>query len=136
MPKIESSGKKFTPPKLRLLLDANLSIKTIPALLELFPFNVKHISEIDPTSLPDEQIIDIAIRENRIILTHDLDYGEIYYFRNLQQLGIIMLRLKNQTTENVLKRLYKFFSNNKMYKKNLYRSLVIITENKFRIFSP
>lgn len=54
-----------------------------------------------PRRLSDSEIVAMAKREGRIILTHDLDFGEIYYFAEGGEVGIVVLRLRHQTVEAV-----------------------------------
>lgn len=136
MPKKESSAKKSIRHKYRFLLNANISRKIIPPLLVNASHDFKHISEISDESLSDPEIIAIAKKEKRIIITHDLDYGEIYYLKEQGNLGVIMFRLTNQSSENVSACLSEFFNNPKYNRYNFYNSLVIISDEKIRIFSP
>lgn len=48
----------------------------------------------DNSSISDAHVMDIAIRENRTILTFDRDYGELIFKYNYQpSAGVIYLRL-------------------------------------------
>lgn len=129
------SVKKSSRPKYRFLLNANLSRKIIPPLSRKFNFDFIHISDVTQKVATDREIIDLAKKDNRIIITHDLDYGEIYYLQEQGKIGVIMLRLKNQTSVNVLQTLSDFFSNYKSMDKPLSTSLIIISDEKIRIFS-
>jgi len=136
MPKKESSVKKSFPPKYRFLLNANLSRKIIPHLSSITGNDFIHISSISTRSLTDPEIITIAKKEKLIIITHDLDYGEIYYLKEQGNVGAIVLRLKDQTSANVTAKLTAFFSHRKYKRVNLSNSLVIITQENIRVFSP
>lgn len=128
--------KKSSPHKLRFLLDANLSRLLIADLSGQFPFDVIHASEASRRSMTDEEIVEFAKKEKRIIVTHDLDYGEIYYLKERGNIGVIMLRLKDQTTPRVLQRLTRFFSSTRFQSVDLTKNLVILTEDCVRIFTP
>ena len=95
-----------------------------------------HISKISDKSIPDSQIVEIAKDGRRIIITHDLDYGEIYYLKERGQIGVIMIRLRDQTSDNVIQRLHSFLCSSECKKSDISTSLVIIEEEKIRIFSP
>lgn len=116
----------------KLLLDANLSPKTREYLEDKFNFNIIDLTTENKHGLTDEKVIDLAKKEKRVIITFDLDFGEIYYFSESGKIGIIVLRIQNQTVESVNKVLGKFF---KKEAKNvdLGKSLVVIDENKIRI---
>lgn len=76
MPKIESSGKKSSLRKCRFLLNANISRSLSSPLGNSINFDVLHTSDISNHVLSDEEIVKIAKRQKRIIITHDHDYGE------------------------------------------------------------
>lgn len=136
MPKRESNARRFTPPKLRFILDANISKTVIPQICVLFAFDIVHVNELTDKIISDEDIITIAKKQGRIIISHDLDYGEIYYLKERGKIGVIMLRLKDQTTKNVINKLILFFSTDYAEKVNPSQSLVIISENAVRLVSP
>lgn len=116
----------------KLLLDANLSPKTREHLTEKFNFNVIDLISENKYSLTDEKVIQLAKKEKRIIITFDLDFGEIYYFSEKGKVGIIVLRIQDQTLESVNKVLDKFFRK-EARNIDLEKSLVVIDENKIRI---
>ena len=136
MPKKELSAKKSTRHNFRFLLNANISRKIIPQLFERFSLDLKHISDFSSTAWTDAEIVSLAKKEKRTIITHDLDYGEIYYLKEKGKIGVIMLRLQDQTSANVVGKLTNFFQNPKYQKANLSSSLTIISDEKIRIFSP
>ena len=117
---------------IKLLLDANISPKTREYLVEKFNFNVIDLITENKYNLTDDKVVELAKNEKRIIITFDLDFGEIYYFSEKGKVGMIVLRIQDQTVESVNKILSKFF---KKEAKNidLEKSLVVIDENKIRI---
>lgn len=117
---------------IKLLLDANLSPETREYLTETFLFDVIDLITENKSGLSDEEIVLLAKKERRIIVTFDLDFGEIYHFKEKGRIGVIVLRLENQTVESVNKTLHKFF---RVYTKNvnINKSLVVLKENKMRI---
>lgn len=116
-------------------MDANISRVIVPLLKETFPFAFVHVSECSDTSLTDEEIIAIAKRKHWIIITHDLDYGEIYYLRERGAVGVVMLRLEDQRSPRVIERLSDFFASQDVQTRDLHRSLVIISDERIRILS-
>jgi len=79
-------------------------------------------------------IVDIARRERRIILTHDLDFGEIYYAAMAGEVGIIVLRLRHQTVEAVNDVLGRFLKAGVLSEEELQHSLVVLSENTYRVY--
>lgn len=116
----------------KLLLDANLSPKTREYLGKKFNFNVIDLITENKYGLTDEKIVKLAKKEKRVIITFDLDFGEIYYFSERGKIGIIVLRIQDQTVESVNKVLTKFFQK-EAKNIDLEKSLVVIDENKIRI---
>lgn len=116
----------------KLLLDANLSPKTRQHLTERFNFNIIDLISENKYGLSDEEIIKLAKKEKRIIITFDLDFGEIYYLSEKGKVGIIVLRIEDKTVESVNKVLDKFFQK-EAKNIDLERSLVVIGESKIRI---
>jgi predicted nuclease of predicted toxin-antitoxin system len=93
----------------KFLLDANLSPKTAVFLSESFGLDAVHQRDVLPDSPKDEEIIALAKREGRIIITFDKGFGERYYHLERGQLGIIILRLRNQRRLAVEQTLTRFF---------------------------
>lgn len=59
-------------------------------------------------AISDDSVVEIAKKEMRVIVTFDLDFGEIYHFREEDKLGIVVLRLDNQTIEVTNEALRRF----------------------------
>jgi predicted nuclease of predicted toxin-antitoxin system len=57
--------------------------------------------------LPNGKIFEKAVAERRIILTFDLDFGEIVALSGGQQVSVILFRLHNTRTPHVIDRLKK-----------------------------
>lgn len=119
---------------LRLLLNANLSPETA-AFLREFGFDVKCLLENGFGAISDEEVVELAKGESRVIVTFDLDFGEIYHFREEEKVGIIVLRLKNQTVESVDEALKEFFEEFKGRWDEVEKSLVVIEEGRYRFYS-
>jgi len=117
---------------IKFLLDANLSPKTRQYLEGKFNFDIIDLITENKHGLTDEAVIKLAKKEKRIIITFDLDFGEIYYFSERGKVGIIVLRIENQTVESVNRVLDKFFQK-EAKNIDLEKSLVVIDENKVRI---
>lgn len=117
---------------LKLLLDANLSPETAK-FFRRKGLNVKSIQEEKLGKLADKEIVELAIKEERIVVTLDLDFGELWYFVFKGKTGIIVLRTKFQTVEWVNKILEKFLK--ERFKEGMEKSLIVLSESGFRITS-
>ena len=77
---------------IKLLANENFPYKSIFYLRDK-GYDVLSIG-IDNPSIKDSEIMDIAIKEERIILTFDRDYGELIFRHNYKpEKGVIYLRL-------------------------------------------
>lgn len=54
---------------------------------------------------PDREIFRKAIAGDRVILTFDLDFGEIAALSEGEKCGVVIFRLRNTTTPHVISRL-------------------------------
>ena len=55
--------------------------------------------------LPNGEIFDKAIAESRVVVTFDLDFGEIVALSKGRKTGVILFRLRNTRTSFVVQRL-------------------------------
>ena len=116
----------------KFLLDANLSPRTSAYLTDTFHFDVTDLQSQQRGKLPDEDVVILAITKGRIIITLDKDFGEIYYLRERGNVGVIVLRLEDQTVESVNQTLYTFFSE-QAANIELATSLVVIEPDTIRV---
>ena len=85
--------------------------------------------QLDPT-MPDIDIIRLAAKEERIIITMDKDFGELVYHSSMQHAGILLLRLDDATGIEkavVIKRILK------NYASQLDNSFTVYQNDKCRI---
>lgn len=68
-------------------------------------FDTMHLRDRGLQRLPDDEIFKLAIQEKRIVLTFDLDFGEIIALSGRAIVSVILFRLRNTTTDFVVKRL-------------------------------
>ncbi len=90
-----------------------------------------HLREENLHTLPDQEIFEKAIIENRIILTFDLDFGEIVALSKRRPVSVILFRLRNTTTPFVLKRLDTVITESKALLEQGY--IFIVEESRYRI---
>jgi predicted nuclease of predicted toxin-antitoxin system len=114
---------------MKFLLDANLSPETA-LYLRSFCYDAKSLIEEKKGHLSDHEVIARAVRERRIIVTFDLDFGELYYFSYKKRIGVVILRLRDQRVEMVHAVLTDFLAN---LHRSIDKRLVILTESDIRI---
>lgn len=92
-----------------LLIDANLSPDTAVYLRSALGFDAVHLRTLGLGELSDDEVVALAKREGRVVITFDLDYGEIYRRWESGHIGVILLRLEDQTASSVNGVLARFF---------------------------
>ena len=73
--------------------------------LREYGYDAIHLREQDLKRLPDSQIFAKATAENRIILTCDLDFPEIVALSGASSVSVVVFRLSNTRTANLITRL-------------------------------
>ena len=114
---------------MKFIVDENISHHTIKFLNEL-GYDVKGVPE-NLKGSDDEVIVNMAIEEDRFVITLDLDFGRIYYFSRREEVGIIVLRIRLPTVERVNLVLEKFLRT--ANSEELGKCLIVLDEKKFRV---
>lgn len=65
--------------------------------------DVIHLRDAGLHRLPDRHVFDKAVNEGRIILTLDLDFSEVAALSKGRSAGVILFRLRNCMTSNVIR---------------------------------
>jgi predicted nuclease of predicted toxin-antitoxin system len=73
-------------------LDESADWRIVP-YLEVHGHDVTGIVRHYPASLPDTDVLAIAYREKRTIITHDRDFGELVFVEHQPHAGVILHRL-------------------------------------------
>lgn len=98
---------------MKFITDENLGIK-VPKYLKGLGFEVISAIEV-ALSKPDTDILRLANKENRILLTTDKDFGELVFKDKLVHSGVILLRLKDESVENKKKVLIRELTSGKKF---------------------
>jgi predicted nuclease of predicted toxin-antitoxin system len=85
---------------MRFLADIGISPKAV-AYLRSQDYDAIHLSEENLHSLPDPDILSKAQVEKRILLTHDLDFGELLAASGFHIPSVVIFRLSSMTATNV-----------------------------------
>ena len=91
---------------MRFLADMGISMTTVAALRTL-GHEIVHLREVDLIRLSDEEIVSKAQNEERIVLTRDLDFGQIMALTRRSAPSTILFRMRNQTPSAVAPRLLR-----------------------------
>lgn len=115
---------------MKFKLDENLS----PSLAILFApitSDVHSVTEQALNGQPDERIIDVCRREDRVLITLDLDFSNIQAYPPSQFPGIVILRLRSQAHPFVEAALRQML--NTLPQERLAGTLWIVEEHRIRI---
>src|SRR3989344_7598132 len=87
---------------LKFLADENVSTYVVKSLRHK-GYDTKDIKEEKLFGISDREVLSIAVQDNRTVITHDKDFANLINYKQEKHKGVILLRLKNQTPENVVK---------------------------------
>ncbi|MFH1259100.1 MAG: DUF5615 family PIN-like protein [Elusimicrobiota bacterium] len=113
---------------MKFLANENLEKRIVKHLREL-GHDVKYFSEIKPRS-KDEEVIELANMETRIILTNDKDFGELCFLQQKAKTGILLFRFDNENITLKISVLDKVISE---FGTKLINHFTVVSENKIRI---
>lgn len=77
---------------MRFLLDQSADARLIPHLRTL-GYDATRVGREHPHGLPDEEVLAIAYREQRILIASDLDFGDLVVRLGHPHAGVILFRL-------------------------------------------
>jgi len=89
---------------LRFLADMGVSWR-VAEHLRVAGHDVVHLRDLGLQQLPDAEVFQRAIAESRVVLTFDLDFGEIAARCDGPWASVIVFRLTNTTSRHVSARL-------------------------------
>jgi predicted nuclease of predicted toxin-antitoxin system len=113
---------------MKFLLDENAEFRLVAFLVER-GHDVTSIAHDYPGGLADHEVLAIARRESRIVITNDRDFGELIVRRRLAHAGVIFFRLRTQDPQAKLDHLADVLAD---YSAQLDQFLVV-TERRVRI---
>jgi predicted nuclease of predicted toxin-antitoxin system len=113
---------------IKFLIDENAGFTLVKYLRE-HGFDVKSVSELFP-SRDDTFVMDKAYHEGRIIITNDKDFGYLFYKNKLPAIGIILLRLEDESIELKIDAIKTILS---LPEKKIQNHFIVASENKIRI---
>jgi predicted nuclease of predicted toxin-antitoxin system len=82
------------------------------------------------TGIDDNDVLQKAFLENRILITSDKDFGEIIFKSKKQHCGIILLRLDDERPSNKIVVLDSVLQR---HSEELFGNFVVITEKTIRV---
>ncbi len=89
---------------MRFLADMGVDLRIVEWLRQ-HAHDAKHLRDEGLHRSPDGEIFAKAVAEDRVILTFDLDFGEIAALTRGRKASVVLFRLHNTRTSHVLARL-------------------------------
>jgi predicted nuclease of predicted toxin-antitoxin system len=89
---------------MRFLADMGVSLRVV-AWLRDAGHDVVHLRDRGLAQLPDDQIFQLAISEQRIVITFDLDFREIIANSAGAIVSVVLFRVHNTRVETITRRL-------------------------------
>lgn len=115
---------------MKFLADMGISPRTVDRLQE-WGYDAVHLHELGLDCLPDGDILDKARRENWIVLTHDLDFGELLAISRAELPSVITFRLRDMRADNVNRHLVALLAR---HPSSLEQGAIItVTERRIRV---
>ena len=75
---------------MKVLVDMGVGTKVARVLVQA-GHDVKTVRELDRT-MPDDEILALATRESRVVVTMDKDFGELVFREKQPHAGVLLLR--------------------------------------------
>jgi predicted nuclease of predicted toxin-antitoxin system len=107
-----------------------VSITTVQAL-RAAAHGAVHLREEGLIRLPDSEIVAKAAQEQRIVLTFDLDFGDILAAARTDTPSVIIFRLGDQTPASVNPRLFRVIDD--CAGELASGAIVIVEEQRYRV---
>jgi predicted nuclease of predicted toxin-antitoxin system len=115
---------------MKFLADMGISPKTVE-FLTLLGYDATHLHHLGLETLADADILAKALREDRIVLTHDLDFGELIAASGAKLPSVITFRLRNMHPNRVNMYMEEIVGNHQAVLEQ--GAAISITEGKLRV---
>ena len=111
---------------MKFLADMGVSMTTVYSLRQAGEA-VVHLRDEGLHRLPDGEILEKAKREQRVVLTFDLDFGDLLAAGGNATPSVVLFRLRNQTPAAVTPKLFRVLG---ACRAELERGAIIIVEDE------
>ena len=115
---------------MRFLADVGVSMSTVQSLREK-GHDAVHLREEHLERLSDKLILEKAKREERVVLTFDLDFGDILAAGVHTLPSVIIFRLHDQTPKSVTPKLVEVLSH--CSKDLVAGAIVVVEDTRYRL---
>lgn len=117
-------------PNIKFLSDECVGLPTINLLREL-GYSVITAEEANLNGNTDFEVLKCAIKKRRVLVTEDVDFGNIILYPPKLHHGIILLRFRHSLENEIHVVLSKLL--NELTPKDFQKTLIIVDADKYRI---
>jgi len=114
--------------RLKLLVDVGVG-KAVEKWLKTQGHDVLAIRDLNPR-MPDLDILALAVREERLVVTMDKDFGELVYRSGQPHAGVLLLRLEEARSDEKVAVVEKVF---RKHEKQLFGNFSVYQRGQLRI---
>jgi len=114
----------------KFLVDENVAA-SVARLLRSRGHDVKVVQQAGLAGAEDDVLIRLALDEERIIVTHDKDFGAILRYPLKQHGGVILLRLRRPTPQNAARALERVLAT--VPKERMMGRVVVVEDARIRV---
>lgn len=115
---------------MRLLADENIAPAVVDAL-RATGHDVLAVRD-GAQGASDDAVLRMALRDRRIVVTHDRDFGNVIRYPVGRHCGVIFVRLRNQSPPSVARILVSLFFS--VSPRRFRNHLAIVTESETRFY--
>ncbi|MGI6318169.1 MAG: DUF5615 family PIN-like protein [Dethiobacteria bacterium] len=116
--------------KFKFKIDENLPIEAAK-IFTRFGYNAETVLDEELLGSSDDELFQICKKENRILITFDLDFSGVRTYTPGAHPGVIVIRLDDQSVDATLSVINKIISTFK--EETPYGKLWIVEEKRIRI---
>ena len=115
---------------MKFIADIHISPQTVKSLIER-GYKIKRVTEFLKPNAKDEEILDLALREESTIITQDLDFSALLAKRGVNKPSVITLRVNIAKPSKITEMLEKALP---QIESELNKgSIIIVEEERIRI---
>jgi predicted nuclease of predicted toxin-antitoxin system len=113
---------------LKILADENVDFRIVKQLREA---GITVLTVVESSSgISDIQVMELALKNDALILTEDSDFGELVFSYQHKNTGIIFIRYVNENLQKIVKNISVVLAK---YGSSLYQKFTVITPGKIRV---